>query len=99
MNITATRVIETCLDGTKNIEKTLDQAIDRKFIYYLGALGDLEYFAEFSRPFFRITRPGAFIIKGVEGANSFEIFTLDPASDPDQEVVTFITRFRNGNGF
>jgi hypothetical protein len=97
MNITATRVIETCLDGTKNIEKTMDRAIDRKFICHLGALGDLEYFSEFSRPFFRITRPGAFIIKGVEGANSFEVFIISTSSDPDQEIETLVRRFNPAN--
>lgn len=98
MNITATRVIETCLDGTSTIEKTLDQAIDRRFIYHLGALGNLEYFADFSRPFFRITRPGAFIIKGVEGGNTFEIFIISASSDPEQELASLISRFRPVNG-
>jgi hypothetical protein len=93
MNVTATRVIETCLDGTKNIEKTLDRTIDRKFIYHLAALGNLEYFADFSRPFFRITRPGEFIIKGVEGADSFEVFIVSALSDPDQEIAILIRRY------
>ena len=98
MQITATRVVETCLDGTKNIEKTLDRPTDRKFILHLAGLGTLEYFSEFSRPFFRITRPGVFIIKGVEGASTFDIFTLDSASDPDEEIAMTVARFRPPSG-
>jgi hypothetical protein len=98
MNVTATRVIETCLDGTRNVEKTLDRPVDRKFIYHLAELGNLEYFSEFSRPFFRITRPGDFIIKGIEGQNTFEVFVISPSSDPDGLIETLVSRFRSGTG-
>jgi hypothetical protein len=46
MHVIATRIIETCLDGSINLETTLDLAMDRKFIYHLAALGNLEYFSE-----------------------------------------------------
>jgi hypothetical protein len=93
MNIIASRIIETCLDGTMNVEKKLDRPINKTFIDHLAALGNLEYFPQFSRPFFRITRPGTFIIKGVEGEDNFEIFMIRFLADVDQEIAAHIGRF------
>lgn len=93
MKVLATRIIETCLDGTKNVEKTVDRGMDRKFIYHLAGLGDLEYFSDFARPFFRITRHGAFIIKGVEGADTFQVFFIRDVPEADREIETLVGRF------
>lgn len=93
MKIVATRIVETCLDGTMNVEKTLDTPTDRQFIHHLASLGNLEYFPQFARPFFRITRPGAFVIKGVEGESNFEVFIVKASADPDQEIATLVGRF------
>lgn len=93
MKVTATRIIETCLDGTMNIEKTLDRATDNRFIHHLGMLGTLEYFPQFARPFFRITRPGIFVIKGVEGELTFEVFIIRVTEDLDSEIATLVSRF------
>jgi len=93
MKVTATRVIETCLDGTMNVEKTVDRAMDRKFIYHLAILGDFEYFPQFSRPFFRITRSGSFILKGVEGADTFQVFIIRNPPDVEREIENTVRRF------
>jgi hypothetical protein len=93
MNVTATRIIETCLDGTMNVEKMLDRAMDRKFIHHLAVLGNFEYFPQFARPFFRITRPGIFVIKGVEGEISFEVFIIRVTGDLDDEIATVVSQF------
>ena len=93
MRITESRITETCLDGTVNVEKRLDRPMDRKFIYHLAELGDLEYFSEFARPFFRITRSGSFVIKGVEGAETFQVFFIRSAPDHEAEIETRITRY------
>jgi len=86
-------MIETCLDGTMNVEKTLDRAIDRKFIYHLAGLGNLDYFPQFPRPFFRITRSGEFILKGVEGSDTFEVFIIRNPVATGEEIEARVNRF------
>ncbi|MCK9579403.1 MAG: hypothetical protein M0Q92_03010 [Methanoregula sp.] len=93
MNVISSRILETCLDGTMNIEITLDRTMDRNSICHLASMGNLEYFSDFPRPFFRITRPGAFIIKGVEGADTFEVFKLAASTDVANEIAAIIRRF------
>lgn len=93
VRITETRIIETCLDGTETIEKIMDHPSDRQFIHHLAALGKLEYFADFPRPFFRITRNGSFILKGVEGTCSFQVFIIRNREDAEREIESAVSTF------
>lgn len=93
MKVTGSRILNSCLDGTVQVELVLDRAMDRPFIDHLASCGQLEYFPDFARPFFRITKPGTFIIKGIEGESTCELHILDNTSDPDQLIRSHIGGF------
>ncbi|MDD1719803.1 MAG: hypothetical protein LUQ25_07070 [Methanoregulaceae archaeon] len=76
MKVLQIRTVEVCLDGTVIREIRIDRTITREFIGHLGDTGLLEYFPAFARPFFRITRAGAYVIKGVEGEETFRVVYL-----------------------
>lgn len=91
MNVLQVRTVETCLDGTVRREIRLDGAVTREFIDRLGTLGRLEYFPRFARPFFRITRDGGYVIKGVEGGESFEVLYISGHEDHEREILACIS--------
>ena len=93
MKVTATRIIESCLDGTNDIEMTVDRPTGPAFIRYLAVLGRLEYFSDFPSPFYRVTRPGAFIVKGVEGSGTFRVFIIHNPDEVCHEIDTAVSRF------
>ncbi len=73
MKIIKIKDIEDCFDGSYIKELLFDEALSREFIHYLGGKGELEYFPTFARPFFRVTSPGHFKLKGVEGNRTIRI--------------------------
>ena len=73
MNVISTRKVEDCFDGSRVFEVVLDEESSESFVQHMGGLGRLEYFRDFSRPFYRVTRDGEFMINGVEGSRSFQV--------------------------
>ena len=67
MRITGIQRLEDCLDGSRVYSYQFDQPWTRETIVQLSALGKLDYFSDFPRPFFRIRAPSGLQIKGVEG--------------------------------
>ncbi len=59
--------IHDCLDGTVIKELVLDREMCGSFVAHVGVLGKLRHFTEYERPFFRVERPGAFVLKGTQG--------------------------------
>ncbi len=73
MEIDHIQHIEDCFDGSFIKEFVLRVPSDREFIYKLSHNCSLDYYPEFPRPFFRIENRGHWMIKGVEGANTFRV--------------------------
>jgi hypothetical protein len=67
MTIAEIRDADDCVEGSFMKEILLTEPIKRELIDYLGTFGDLQYFPNFARPFFRVDVPGKFIVKGIEG--------------------------------
>lgn len=65
--------LEYCLNGPYIKELTFDSNIGDDFIYYLGKLGELEYYPGFAKPFYKIEYPFEFILKGIHGNNKAKI--------------------------
>lgn len=65
--------LEYCLNGPYIKELTFDTNITDDFIYYLGELGELEYYQHFVKPFYTIEYPLKFILKGIQGKNKAKI--------------------------
>lgn len=66
MQLVNQKPIENCFDGSFMKEFIFSEPINRDFINFLAQDCELEYY-EFSRPFYRITKPKNYLIKGIEG--------------------------------
>ncbi len=67
MKIVAVEKLEDCFDGSVIYGYTFDVPWAYDGIAYLRRLGELDYFPEFPRPFFRLRGTAGLQIKGVEG--------------------------------
>lgn len=73
LRITEITNLEYCLNGPYIKELTFDTEVTDDFIYYLGELGELEYYKSFVKPFYTIEHPLEFILKGIQGKNTAKI--------------------------
>ena len=67
MRITRVEKLQDCFDGSSVYAYHFDQPFTRLAILQLAPLGNLEYFADFPRPFYRLHGAGGLQLKGVEG--------------------------------
>jgi hypothetical protein len=65
--------IEDCFDGSSVYQYFLDEPWTRETITRLDALGKLEYFPEFPRPFFRVFGQLGYQVKGIEGEKNCRV--------------------------
>jgi len=65
--------IEDCFDGSYIKEILFDNIITKEFINYIARTGELNYYPNFSRPFFRIQLGSFTNIKGVEGNKTIRV--------------------------
>lgn len=64
---------ETCFDGSEIYEYYYDNVIEESVMYYLAENGDLSFYPDFAKPFFKIITNDDLQIKGVLGDKSFEV--------------------------
>jgi hypothetical protein len=93
MEVIEIKNIEDCFDGTSIKELLLSEDISRELIFALGKDGDIQYFPNFARPFFKIRVNGRFDIKGIEGDRTIRIHLKDTENCAFQH---FINSLRNG---
>ena len=76
MKINAERPIANCFNGDFMREIELDVGICVNFIHYLATLGEtrLDYYEDFPRPFFKLDRPGYYILKGIKDARLLKVY-------------------------
>jgi hypothetical protein len=72
MRVLRIRQSEQCLEGDEVLEYELEEPWTRSSIVALGEIGELEYYADFPRPFFRVHVEGG-MVKGVEGASGCQV--------------------------
>lgn len=65
--------VEDCFDGSSVLGYSFDEPWTKESIFRLKAMGKLDYFPEFPRPFFRLRGDGGLQIKGVQGENSCRV--------------------------
>lgn len=68
--------IEDCVDGSFIKEIVLDREVAKDFILYLGKMGRMQYFPDFSRPFFKISA-GGMALKGVQGNKTIRVILFE----------------------
>jgi hypothetical protein len=67
VKIVSTEKVEDCFDGSSVYRYSFDEVWTRGSIQVMGELGDLDYFPDFPRPFFRLRARSGLQVKGVEG--------------------------------
>lgn len=84
MNIVDLKNVDDCFDGSLIYELLFDEVVRRAVIFALGKEGDMQYFPNFAKPFFKIRVHGLYDVKGIEGSPTMRIhlksidrFTLD----------------------
>jgi hypothetical protein len=82
MTIVNVRHIEDCFDGSYMYEILFDAEITQPFIRSLGAVGQLQYYESFARPYFRAVFPNQFTVKGVEGQRTVRVTAYDSNMEP-----------------
>ncbi len=63
---------EDCFDGSMIFEYWFDDGFSRQLMYTLAEGGKLQFFPDFTRPFFKIVTAGGVHIKGIIGDLSIE---------------------------
>lgn len=78
MKVVDTKHVEDCFNGSLIKELLLSENIRKNQIYALGEGGDIQYFDQFARPFFKIRIDGVFDLKGIEGNRSIRVHLKSP---------------------
>ena len=87
MQLIESTVMEDCLKGTLTLLYVFDIPWSKKEILKLRMLGQLDYFDDFPRPFFRFKSSENVQMKGIEGEISCRI--IYPAEDRHRIHTTF----------
>ena len=66
MKVLGYRKLEDCLDGSMIFELSFSRPISGNCITELGGIGELDYFKNFPRPFYRLIIGDDLQLKGVE---------------------------------
>ncbi|RJP26471.1 MAG: hypothetical protein C4527_15015 [Candidatus Omnitrophota bacterium] len=73
MKITEIKKIEDCFDGSTVYGYTFDAVWTQDRIQQFRTLGNLDYFPDFPRPFFRVCQKNGVQIKGIQGDNNCRV--------------------------
>ena len=65
--------IEDCFDGSMIFKYSFAGEIGEMFMRKLELIGELNYYPEFSRPFYKIFTFNGIQIKGIIGETNFEV--------------------------
>jgi hypothetical protein len=78
MKVVEIRNVEDCFDGSSIKELRLSDNISKPQIYALAKEGDIQYFAHFSKPFYKIRVSGLYDAKGIEGNDTMRVHLKSP---------------------
>ena len=96
MKITAVTNVEDCFDGTSVCEVEFDLPVTREFITRLGGLGEIEYFPDFPRPFYRLEVKSSFSLRGVERATSARMIVVGDKDLAISRLSSFLSEQQKG---
>jgi len=96
LKITAVTNVEDCFDGTSVCEVEFDLPVTREFITRLGGLGEIEYFPDFPRPFYRLEVKSSFSLRGVERATSARMIVVGDKDLAISRLSSFLSEQQKG---
>ncbi len=91
MRIVAIKKVEDCFDGSTIYAYTFSHAWSRESILALDQLGQLDFYPDFPRPFFRVHLKGGCQAKGVEAEQT--CVAIYPETDKETIKRTFEAHF------
>ncbi|MGD8782163.1 MAG: hypothetical protein PVH88_24760 [Ignavibacteria bacterium] len=71
--------VEDCFDGSVIKEILFDTDINKEFIFKLSEGGEIKYYDNFARPFFKIRFAELYDLKGIEGNRTIRIHIKSPS--------------------
>jgi hypothetical protein len=83
--------LEDCFDGSAVVRYNFDQPWSREAIQTLKSLGELDYFPDFPRPFFRLRTGDGLQARGVEGERSCQVIL--PQRERERVRAAFEEKF------
>lgn len=92
MKLLNVKTLEECLDQVAIKEYEFDSPATKQFIDYLGRGGKLEYF-KFARPFYRLTKSGVYILKGIEEAATLQVVYMRYQPAHQEELLSLIENY------
>jgi hypothetical protein len=95
MRVVESKKVEDCLDGSMIKDFSMDEPVDQSFIRHLGNDGSLEYFPDFARPFYRVTKDGLYVLKGVEGNKTFQVVFVTDDEELEHQLREHIEAFHD----
>ncbi len=87
MKIVQMKKLEDCFDGSTIYEYQFDGLWTYERIRQLADLGELNYYKDFPKPFFKLNGHRGMQIKGVEGESSFTVFFPKSGKEEMQRVL------------
>lgn len=90
MMIIDIKEVESCFNSIKILELVILDEININFINKLKKIGNLFYYPDFPKPFFKFQIKGICEMKGVEGYNKLRIVLLNPNEYPIDYVITLL---------
>jgi hypothetical protein len=80
--------LEDCFDGSFVRQYRLDAPVTEELMRAVAQGGDLHYFPDFPRPYFRIRRASEWVIQGVIGNDAFRATFSRNAPRDVEEALT-----------
>ena len=94
VKITKITDVEDCFADSLTKEVTFEKEITKDFINYLGIDSNLEYYADFPKPFYKVEKIDKYVIKGVESFQTLKIILYKKNMDEVlKEFIAFIEKF------
>ncbi len=96
MTIIAIDDVESCFDGSwiKNVH--LNSSVSPQFIEYLTPFGQMQYFPDFARPFFKLHVDGKYLLKGIEGNSVIRMIAMPPIEETVSHFLGVVLAFKGG---
>ncbi|MBF0543259.1 MAG: hypothetical protein HQM08_02440 [Candidatus Riflebacteria bacterium] len=92
MHLLNAEKVEDCFDGSSVFMFFFDEPWTEKMIEKLKTLGELDFFSDFPRPFFRLRATTGLQLKGVQGDNSCRVIFPSRNRDDVREKLEFFFR-------
>ena len=92
MRVIDVRPVEDCVDRVVVKEIVFSRPVTSNWIQTLENLGKLDYYHHFPKPFYRLTRKGDYIIKGVEAQDRCRVTFINYTAETEAGLLERLNR-------